>query len=418
MINKRIPVIAMLAFTTTFAVGCKKKEVVQEDTTTQTQTPAKEETVTVQHIEKASFKDLAELKNFSKKNTSDFGKFLSANKIDNIVSNDGTIAVNKNMTYEKYTKYFNQLAYTHIETNFEDGTGYLKTGIKLNFHLEEALSTQNNFAKTIFTIVNKHNPGITEESFNNQLNSATSDASNTSDYQFDLGINGMSLNVYTKPDANERELVLSVRQELEFPKSEEMIKEYKTVKEFKEDSQKLSTDMTDKIEALNKTLKNAYVGKCDSIEVKLNSININDSTSFAQSAEIEYIANKIESLPDELITGLYDSIETIISKEKLSKIISKDDLKAYLKSLEVYSGLHTTGSLIDETGEAINPNSLPFFNGIVDLSIGFENANDSNNTETSEETTKDENANTVNKYNTYIKLTVNIPVKAEGITSL
>lgn len=418
MMNKRIPVVAILAFTSAFAVGCSKKETPKEEVTeTETQKVVKEEKVVVQHIEKISFKDFTELKKFSKKNTSDFGKFLSANKIDNTVSSDGTIAINKNMTYEKYTKNFNQLAYTHIQTNFENGTGYLKTGIKFNFHLEETLSTQNNFAKAIFTIVNKHNPKITEEDFNAQLKSATSDPTNTSDYQFDLGINGMSLNVYTKTDINERELVLSVRQEIEFPQVEEIIKEYKTVKEFKEDSEKLSVSVSDKIVALNETLKNAYVGKCDSIKVELKSIEANDSSSFAQSAELEYKAEKIDSIPDELVNGLYETIESIISKEILSKIISSDDLKAYLKSLEVYTGLHTSGSLIDETGEAINPNSLPIFNGIIDLSIGLEHS-ESDNKETSEESTKDENSNNIKKYNQYIKLKVNIPVKAEGITSL
>lgn len=417
MINKRIPIIAVLAFTTTFMVGCKKNEAVKkEDTVTQTQTTEKEKIV-IQHVEKVTFKDLTELKNFSKKNTSDFGKFLSSNNIDNTISTDGSIAINKNMTYEKYTKEFNQLAYTHIENNFKNGTGYLKTGIKFNFHLEETLNTQNNFAKAIFTIVNTHNPAITEEDFNNQLISATSDKTNISDYQFDLGINGMSLNIYTKPDINEREFVLSVRQELEFPSPEEMIKEYKTVKEFKEYSDKLSINITDKIAALNEKLKNAYVGKCDSIEVELNSTEINVSSSFAQKFGIKYNAKNIDSIPNELIDGLYETIETVITKEKLSKIISKDDLKAYLKSLEIYSGLHTTGSPIDETGEIISPNSLPIFDGIIDLSIGFENVIKNNKNE-SEETSNDKNKNNINKYNTYIEMVINIPVKAEGITSL
>ena len=411
MINKRIPAIALVAFATTFAVGCNKKEETPKEEVQQT---VKEEKVKIINIEKASFKDLTELRNFSKTATSDFGKFLSSNKIDNVVSQDGSIAINKNMTYEKYTKEFNQLAYTHISTNFENGTGYLKTGLKLNFHMEETLNVDNTFAKAIFKIISKYNPGITEEAFNEELKSATSDPTNTSDYQFDLNIEGITLNIYSKPDMNEKELTLSIRQELEFPKTEELIKEYKTVKEFKDDSVKLSEDLAKKIEALNETLKNAYVGKSKEIEVKLKSIESNESSSFSQSVELEYNAKEIESIPDELLNGLYETIESLISKEKLSKIISSDDLKSYLKSLEVYSGLHTIGTLIDETGEAIQPNSLPFFDGIVELSVGFTPSEKKD----SEENTEDKNNSKIKKYDNFIKLKIVVPVKAEGITSL
>lgn len=413
MINKRIPAIALLAFATTFTVGCGKKEK-EEAPKTEVQQPAKEEKIEIINIKKASFKDLTELRNFSKTATSNFGKFLSTSRIDNVVSQDGSIAVNKNMTYEKYTKDFNQLAYTHIATNFEDGTGYLKTGLKINFHMEETLSTENTFAKAIFKIINKHNPGITEEAFNEELKSATSDPTSTSDHQFNLKIEGMTLNVYSKPDTNERELTLSIRQELEFPKAEELVKEYKTVKEFKEDSAKLSADLTNKINALNETLKNAYVGKSKDIELDLNSIESNDTTAFSQSMELKYNATEIESIPDELLNCLYESIESLVSKEKLSKIISPDDLKAYLKSLEVYSGLKTTGTLIDETGEAIKPNSLPFPNGIIELSVGFTPSQ----IKDSEETADDKNSTTIKKYNNFIELKIVVPVKAEGIKSL
>ena len=412
MKNKRISTIALLAMATTFSVGCSKKEEKPKEVAPE----IKEEKETVKevqilNIEKATFKDLNELRNFSKKSTSDFSKFLTSNKIDNVTAQDGSIAINKNMTYEKYTKNFNQLAYTQVINNYDEGIGYLESGVKLNFHMEETLSTSNNFAKAIFKIVNKHNPNITEEVFNEELNKATSDPTSTVDHSFNLDIEGMSLNVLSKPDVNERELVLSIRQELEFPKAEEFIKEYKTVKEFKEDSAKLSEDITKKISLLNDTLKNAYVGKADSINVNVNSTEWNETTSFNQTLELEYNGKGIDTIPDSLVTGIYEAIESIMSKEKLSKIISADDLKAYLKSLEIYSGLHTTGSLIDETGEAIQVNSLPFLNGIFELNVGFEPVQ-------SKESESDENSTSIKKYNNYIKVKVNIPVKAEGITSL
>ena len=412
MRKTKIPTLALIAFATTLSVGCSKKEEKPQEVAPEVKEDVKEEKeIAVTNIEKASFANISELRNFSKKSTSDFSKFLTNNKIENVLSSDGSLVTIKNMTYEKYTKDFNQLAYTHISTNYNDGTGYLKSGIKLNFHLQEQIDTTNNFAKAIFTIVNKHNPNITEEQFNENLKNATSDSTVHTDYSFDLGVSGMSLNIYTKPDKNERELVLSIRQELEFPKSEEFLKEYKTVKEFKDDSAKLSEDIKSKVSKINETLKNSYIGKCDSIDIKVNSFESNETTSFAQSVDIEYNAKGIETIADEAVNGLYECIESLITKEKLSKIISADDLKSYLKSLEVYSGLHTSGSIIDETGEAIQANSLPFLDGIIELSVGFEPV-------VSNEINTDENSTIIKKYNNYIRLKLNIPIKAEGIDSL
>lgn len=411
MKKRNIPTLALLAFASTFAVGCSKKEDAPKETAPEIKEEVKEEIVQIINVEKASFNNISELRNFSKKSTSEFSKFLSSNNIANVLATDGSIVTNKNMTYEKYTKNFNQLAYAQITTNYDDGVGYLKSGIKINFHMEETMSTSNNFAKAIFTIVNKHNPNITEEQFNEELKKATSDSTLHTDYSFDLGITGMSLNVYSKPDINERELVLSIRQELEFPKAEEFLKEYKTVKEFKDDSVKLVEDINKKVSLANETLKNAYVGKADSVELKVNSVESNESTAFSQSLDIEYNAKSIDTIPDEAINAIYDCIESLMTKEKLSKIISADDLKAYLKSLEIYSGLHTTGSLIDETGEAIQINSLPLLNGIIELSVGFEPVE-------SQEIEADENSTSINKYNNYIKVKVSIPIQAEGIKSL
>lgn len=411
MKKRNISILTMLAFTTAFTVGCSNK---QEEKPQQAAPEANNETkeeIKIIDIEKASFENISELRNFSKKSTSDFSKFLTSNRIENVVAADGSIATNKNMTYEKYTKNYNQLAYTQITNNYDEGVGYLKSGIKINFHMEETMSTSNNFAKAIFAIINNYNPTITEEGFNEELAKATSDPTSLSDYSFNLGVNGITLNVYSKPDANERELVLSIRQELEFPKAEEFIKEYKTVKEFKEDSAKLAEDINKKISLLNDALKNSYTGKAKSVDIKVNSVDWNDTTSFAQSLDIEYNAKSIDTIPDSAVNGIYECIEAIISKEKLSKIISADDLKAYLKSLELYSGMNTTGSLIDETGEAIQINSLPFLNGIIELNVGFELAASS----TSE---TDENSANIRKYNNYIKVKVNVPVQAEGIKSL
>lgn len=410
MKKRNVSALALLAFATTLSVGCSKKEDKPQEAAPEVKEEVKEE-VQILNIEKASFNTISELRNFSKKSTSDFSKFLSSNKIENVVAADGSIAINKSMTYEKYTKNFNQLAYTQITNNYDDGVGYLKSGIKLNFHMEETLSTSNNFAKAIFTIVNKHNPNITEEQFNEELKKATSDPTLHTDHSFDLGIEGITLNVYSKPDINERELVLSIRQELEFPKTEEFLKEYKTVKEFKDDSAKLSEDINKKISLLNDTLKNSYVGKSKSVDINVNSVEWNETTSFSQSFDIEYNAKEIDTIPDAAINGIYECIEMLMSKEKLSKIISADDLKAYLKSLEIYSGLHTTGSLVDETGEAIQINSLPFLTGIIELNVGFKPVQ-------AREDENDENSTTVKKYNNYIKVKVSIPVKAEGISSL
>ena len=411
MKKRNMSTLALLTFASAFTVGCSKKEEVSQEVVPEVKEETKEEVSNITNIEKASFKSISELRSYSKKVTSEFSKFLTSNKIENVVAEDSSIVANKKMTYEKYTKNFNQLAYTQVTTNYNDGVGYLKTGIKLNFHMEETMSTSNNFAKAIFKIVSKYNSNITEEQFNEELKIATSDPTLHSDYSFDLGVEGVSLNIYSKPDVNERELVLSIRQELEFPKAEDFLKEYKTVKEFKDDSIKLIEDINKKVFLTNEALINSYVGKAESVEIKVNSVESNETTSFAQSFDIEYNAKGIDSIPDELVNCIYESIESLMTKEKLSKIISTDDLKAYLKSLEMYSGLHTTGSLIDETGEVIQPNSLPLLDGIIELSVGFEPVQ-------SQETELDENSASIKKYNNYIKIKVNVPVKAEGVKSL
>lgn len=411
MKKRNMSTLALLTFASAFTVGCSKKEEVSQEVVPEVKEETKEEVSNITNIEKASFKSISELRSYSKKVTSEFSKFLTSNKIENVVAEDSSIVANKKMTYEKYTKNFNQLAYTQVTTNYNDGVGYLKTGIKLNFHMEETMSTSNNFAKAIFKIVSKYNSNITEEQFNEELKIATSDPTLHSDYSFDLGVEGVSLNIYSKPDVNERELVLSIRQELEFPKAEDFLKEYKTVKEFKDDSIKLIEDINKKVFLTNEALINSYVGKAESVEIKVNSVESNETTSFAQSFDIEYNAKGIDSIPDELVNCIYESIESLMTKEKLSKIISTDDLKAYLKSLEMYSGLHTTGSLIDETGEVIQPNSLPLLDGIIELSVGFIPVQ-------SQETELDENSASIKKYNNYIKIKVNVPVKAEGVKSL
>ena len=186
MRKTKIPTLALIAFATTLSVGCSKKEEKPQEVAPEVKEDVKEEKeIAVTNIEKASFANISELRNFSKKSTSDFSKFLTNNKIENVLSSDGSLVTIKNMTYEKYTKDFNQLAYTHISTNYNDGTGYLKSGIKLNFHLQEQIDTTNNFAKAIFTIVNKHNPNITEEQFNENLKNATSDSTVHTDYSFE-----------------------------------------------------------------------------------------------------------------------------------------------------------------------------------------------------------------------------------------
>ena len=444
MINKKIPVVALVALTTSLSVGCSKKTETQENTSNIENTN-KENVVSTKHIQKSTFKDLGELKTFSKNVTSEFSEFLAKNSIENIVSPDGTLTVNTKMSYEKYTKNYSQLAYTKVETDFNTGTGYLKSGIKVNFHIDETLTLENNFAKAIFTIVNAYNPVITEKQFAEELINATSNSSSTSDYQFNLGINGITLNMRTN-DNNERELALSIRQEIEFPKATELIKEYKTVKEFKEDSEKLPLKMEEKVGQLNEKLNTLYGGSSDSINLTLNSIDSNTSDDFGQSLEVEYNAENINFLPKELLNGLYEIVEEMISKEKLSKIITLDEFKAYFESLYVYSGVKTSDTLMDENGEPIVINSLPLFDGIIDLSVNLkhhtkeeskedntesttEDSNESSieeNANSKDENSKNEENNTSNnnpsnkqdKYDMYIKINLNIPVMAEGVDKI
>ena len=115
-----------------------------------------------------------------------------------------------------------------------------------------------------------------------------------------------------------------------------------------------------------------------------------------------------------MLNSLYELIEDIITKEKLSKILTLDEFKSYVKGLEIYAGAHTTGSIIDELGDAIEPNKLPFLSE-VGLSISYTPSQIEENKNDVEE---DKNKNSINVYDSTIKLIVSIPVKAEGITSL
>jgi hypothetical protein len=417
MLKRKIPFVVLVALSSMTLAGCKKEEV-KEDAVESVE-EAIEEAVTenVSNLEKVSFKTLDELKAYAKQSSSDFSAFLTANKIENVLASDGTIAINKNMTYEKYTKEYNQLAYINISPNYENGTGYLKSGVKVNFHSEETLTSENNFAKVIFNIINSLNPEYTEEMFNAELEEATN-STMISDYQFrNLGIGGnISLNVYNKPDKNERELVLSIRQELEFPELEKMSKEYKTVQEFKNDSEKIKLELESNTKNVQEVLSNSYLGKCKNVNVNLKSFNSNESSEFGQSLEISYSASEIENFPDEALNYLYESLELVLTKENLSKYVTLDDFKNYIKSLEIYAGLKTSGSVIDETGVTIEPVSLPvvgdIYGQVLEISAGITKVASANADE------EDKNANEIVKYNQSINIKAKINVTAEGISKL
>lgn len=426
MLNKKIKILTLTTLAAASLTGCSKKQEVEENKAPEvSELKAEEPAPTITHVEDISFKDLNSLKQFQKTSTSNFAKFLNTNNIETVTAEDGSLTINKKMTYEKYTKNFNQLAYTHISNDYKNGVGYLKTGIKLNFHLEEKISTENNFVKAVFTIVNTHNPNITEDAFNKQLLSATSDASNTSDSNFDLGIEGMTLNINTLSESNERALVFTVRQKLEFPTQKQGLKEYKTVKEFKEDSAKITNEITNNINVLDTSIKNENAGKAKNTSIALKNIEFNDTTAFSQSLDVELNIEKSNSIPTKAIEGIYKNLNLLLGNNTL-KEVSENDLKAYFKSLEVYNGLHTTGTPIDEEGNILEPNQLPISSEILSISATLETYKDenisNNNNVTSNENNSDNDIlndeNSIKFYNYKFNIKANIPIKAEGITSL
>lgn len=418
MFKKKISVVAFLILASSLSVACEKKEEIKNDTTiekTENKQELNEENKNLS-IDKLSFKNLSELKSFSKTKTKEFENILKSNKIDYVSASDNSLVVNKNMTYEKYTKEFNQLAYTQVVTDYENGTGYLKTGLKLNVHMQEQVSTENKFVKAMFDVVKIYNPNINEETFNEEIKKSTASVDDITDKDITTGVEGIVIKVYSKTDINEREIVLSIRQELEFPSVETLTKEYKTVQEFKDDSVKLQDSLVQKVNRINDILKNSYIGKYKDINVKINEFNTVYTPKFNQTLDIEYNATSITGLQDELLSGLYELIEDIMTKEKLSKVVTLDEFKSYVKSLEIYAGAHTTGSLVDELGDAIEPNQLPFLSE-VQLSISYTPSQLEKN-DNIENTETDKNANVINVYDSMIKLIVSMPIKAEGIDSL
>ena len=227
MFKKKISLLTFIILASSLSVACGKKEEVKEDVSiekTENKEELNEESKKLS-IDKTSFKDLAELKSFSKTKIKEFENILKSNKIDYASSSDNSLIINKNMTYEKYTKEFNQLAYTQISKNYETGNGYLKTGIKLNVHIQEQVSIENNFVKAMLDVIKIYNPEINEEDFNEEIKKATEKADAISDKDITTGVEGIVVKVYSKPDVNEREIVLSIRQELEFPIVESLLKE-------------------------------------------------------------------------------------------------------------------------------------------------------------------------------------------------
>ena len=373
------------------------------------------------------------------KNSADIENILKSNKIEYILTEDNSLIVNNNTSYEKYTKMFSQLAYTNISTDFENGIGYLKTGLKVNIHLQEQASTDNNFIKAMFDVVKMYNPNITLESFNEQIKTATSNPNDISDKEIVTEVQGLNIKISSNTETNEREIILSIRQELEIPKTFELLKEYKTVKEFKDDSEKLKTVISEKIEKTNEILKNSYAGKYKEIELSTEELEVNDKESFSQAIEINYKGTDIVKLQDEAILTMYEIAESILTKEKLTPIVNANEFKAYIKSLTTYTGAGISGNLnnsengliIDELGNYIEPSRLPLLkelavgisytpSAIESIDIPQEDTKDESNKE--ETTNNNTNTNSINKntqkYDAHIKLSVFIPIKAEGVTSL
>ena len=416
MLNKKISLLAMILISSSLVVACGKKEEapVKEEPPVAQKAPVKEEQPKEISLNKVTFKDHNELKSFAKTQLKTFENVLKNNRIDVVSSPDSTLVVNKNMTYEKYTKEFNQLAYAHISKDYETGIGYLKGGIKYNVHMQEQVSIENNFIKAMLDTIKVYNPNIDEEKFNTDIKNATGDPNSISDTNIETGVKGITLKVYANPDTNEREIALSIRQDIEFPKLKSLLKQYKTVKEFKEDTTKLQENLNQKISRINEVLKNTYIGKFKDLELLMPSYSPNFE-QFNQSVELEYRGTQITGLQDEFLEGLYEIICDVLTKEQVSKIISLEDFKAYFKSLEVYAGAFTTGSVIDEMGEAIAPNKLPFLSE-VELSMSFKHSNGTNSIP--EGGIEDKNENAIKLYDAKISVKINIPVKAEGVTSL
>lgn len=416
MLNKKISLMAIILLSSSLVVACGKKEEapVKEEPVIEKTEPIKEEAPKEIALNKVTFKDNSELKSFSKTQMKTFENILKNNRIDVVSAPDSTLVVNKNMTYEKYTKEFNQLAYAHISKDYETGLGYLKGGIKYNVHMQEKISIENNFIKAMLDVIKIYNPNIDEEKFNNDIMTATGNPNSVADTNIETGVKGITLKVYANPDTNEREIALSLRQDLEFPKIKSLLKQYKTVQEFKDDSTKLQETLNQKIGRLNEVLKNTYIGKFKDLELLMTAYNPNFE-QFAQSVELEYKGNQITGLQNEFLDGLYEIICDVLTKEQVSKIISLEDFRAYFKSLEVYAGAFTTGSVIDEMGEAITPNKLPFLSE-VELSMSFKTSNGT--IPTPEGTPEDKNKEEIKLYDAKINVKINVPIKAEGVTSL
>lgn len=409
---KRISLSACILGSSFIIVGCEKEEPAP---LVQQLTEEKEVSKDIINFDTLSFKDLQELKSTMKSQSKEFGRFLDKHMIENIVAPDGSITVNKNMSYEKYTKQYNQLAYYKITPNYEDGTGYINVGMKLNVHMEDILSTDSSMVKAMFEIIKQYNPDITEKKFNSQLKEVSGSKASLADKELNFDIKGLSLNVYSRADRNERELVLSIRQAFNFPVVEGLEKEYDTVKEFKEDSQVLQEELISNIQKANENLNKLYVGKYDLIDLKVSDLDFNTSSQFSQSISLNYNARKGDLLSEELISALYEALESIVTKPILSKTINASDFEEYVKSLEIYNGLHTTGSLIDERGMVIEPNKLPFVSEQISLQCGFSLVNNTNDESIIEQ---DDNASEIKKYDSSILFKINIPVKAEGVKSL
>lgn len=418
MLKNKKYTIAFLILASSLGVGCSKKAEIKDNNSGELlQEKVEESKNKTLSLTKKDFKDINELKAFSKDKIKEFENILISNKIDYIESYESDLIINRNMTYEKYTKEFNQLAYTQISKNYSSGSGYLKTGLKLNIHLQEQISIENNFIKSMFDVIKLYNPDIEEKDFNEDIKNATSKSDDTSEKDINTGVEGITLKVYSDTSTNERTIVLSVRQELGIPQTVDLQKEYKTVKEFKEDSEKLNNSIEQKIDRINEVLKNSYIGKYKDVEIKLNNFSASYEKSFNQSFDIEYKGTRITGLQDEMLLGLYELIESVAGKDSLSKTITADEFKSYVKGLTIYTGVHTTGTIIDELGDAILPNSLPFSPENLSLSISYVSSVDKENKEENS-LEEDKNSNSINVYDAVIKLAVNVPIKAEGVTGL
>lgn len=443
MFKNKISLLSFIVISSSLLVACGKNEDNKGTSKDNTQVEQIDKTNTkedatlqeIKHINKLSFKDMAELKSFSKVKMKEFENILKSNKIEYILTEDNSFIVNKNMSYEKYTKMFNQLSYTNIYNDFENGIGYLKTGLKVNIHLQEQASTDNNFIKAMFDVVKMYNPNMTLESFNEQIKTATSNPNDIADKEILTDVQGLNIKISSNTETNEREITLSIRQELEIPKATELLKEYKTVKEFKDDSEKLKTVISEKIEKINKILKDSYAGKYKEVELSTEELKVNDKESFSQAIEVIYKGTEIANLQDEALLNMYEIAESILTKEKLSPILTANEFKAYIKSLTTYTGAGISGNLnndnngliVDELGNYIEPSRLPLLKelGVAisytpsNIEINQQNNKEEvNNNETTNNTSTSSNNTTVEKYDAFIKVSVDISIKAEGVTSL